>query len=49
MEKDVNDEHGVSNYGIFERNGTKFVNAAVCDIKGAFKHNGHIIEIADAA
>ena len=44
----IHDERGVSNYGIFERNGTKFVNAAVCDIKGTFKHNGHVIEIADA-
>lgn len=41
----IHDEKGVSNHGIYERGGIKYVNCSVCDIKGAWKHEGIIVDI----
>lgn len=41
----IHDEKGVLNHGVYERNGTRYVNCSVCDIKGRFKHNGIVVTL----
>jgi hypothetical protein len=41
----IHDERGISNYGIYERDGVRYVNCSVCDIKGNWKHEGIIVEV----
>lgn len=41
----IHDERGVSNYGKYERDGTVYVNCAVCEQRGGLRHNGIIIDL----
>jgi Icc-related predicted phosphoesterase len=41
----IHDEKGVSNAGVFERDGTKFVNCSVCDNRGNLINNGVVIDV----
>lgn len=41
----IHDEKDVSNHGVYERHGIKYVNCSVCDIKGVWKHEGIIVDV----
>lgn len=41
----IHDEKGISNAGVFERDGTKFVNCSVCDNRGNLINNGVLIDV----
>lgn len=35
----LHDEKGISNYGMFTRGATKFINCSCCDLAGKLKNN----------
>lgn len=41
----LHDEDGISNYGMYHRGATQFINCAVCDLSGKLEHHGMVIEI----
>ena len=41
----LHDEKGISNYGMFTRGATKFINCACCDLAGKLKNNGFVVEL----
>lgn len=40
----LHDEHGISNYGIYKRGITQFINCSVCDLRGKFVNNGFVVD-----
>ncbi|WP_442511911.1 metallophosphoesterase [Novipirellula sp. SH528] len=41
----LHDEKGISNYGIFTRGATQFINCSCCNLSAILKNNGFVIEI----
>lgn len=41
----LHDERGISNYGIYKRGVTQFVNCSVCDLMGRYSNNGFLMDI----
>jgi len=40
----LHDEHGISNYGIYKRSVTQYLNCSVCNLRGEFANNGFLID-----
>jgi len=43
----MHDERGISNYGIYTRGGTQFINCSVYDLRGRFKNPGFVLDLED--
>jgi Icc-related predicted phosphoesterase len=41
----LHDEKGISNYGMFTRGATQFINCACCDLAGKLKNSGFVVEV----
>jgi Icc-related predicted phosphoesterase len=41
----LHDEKGISNYGMFTRGLTQFINASCCDLAANLKNNGFVVEL----
>jgi Icc-related predicted phosphoesterase len=41
----IHDEKGISNYGMYTRGATQFVNCSCCDLAGKLKNHGFVVEL----
>ena len=41
----LHDEKGISNYGMFTRGGTQYINCSCCNLAAKLKNNGFVIEL----
>ena len=42
----LHDEKGISNYGMFTRGTTRFINCSCCDLAGKLKNHGFVVDVS---
>jgi len=42
----IHDEKNISNYGMYTRGKTQFINCSCCDLAGRLKNNGFVLEVS---